>query len=160
MSSARILVRAAIYDDFSAQFLAHIREAVTVGDPRGRHTVIGPVISADALEKTRARIGRAVAAGGRTPHRDTPSRNERKLTSDGPRETRGPAGGTPALPDASLFKYFLATADDNYAKQLAALSVARGEAVKFSTGQKEIMVMRELSEPKKAHILFRGEYNQ
>ena len=37
---------------------------------------------------------------------------------------------------------------------------ARGEAVKFASGQKEIMVMRELPEPKKAYILFRGEYNQ
>jgi hypothetical protein len=36
----------------------------------------------------------------KTPKRDTPSANERKPTPDGPRETRGPAGGTPALPDA------------------------------------------------------------
>jgi len=40
----------------------------------------------------------------KTPHRATPSANERKLTSDGPRETRGPAGGAPALPEDANFK--------------------------------------------------------
>jgi hypothetical protein len=67
---------------------------------------------------------------------------------------------TPALPEASLFDYFLATTDADYAKQLAALSTARGEAVKFSSGQKEIMVMRELPQPKKSYVLFRGQYDQ
>ncbi len=60
----------------------------------------------------------------------------------------------------ALFDYFLATADADYAKQLGALSAARGEVVKFASGQKEIMVMRELPEPKPAYVLFRGEYNQ
>jgi hypothetical protein len=59
-----------------------------------------------------------------------------------------------------LLAYFLATVDADWKKELDALATARGEAVKFSTGQKEIMVMRELPEPKKAYILFRGEYNQ
>jgi hypothetical protein len=36
----------------------------------------------------------------RTPHRDTPSGNERPSTPGGSRETRAPAGGTPTLPDA------------------------------------------------------------
>lgn len=60
----------------------------------------------------------------------------------------------------TLIEYFLAAADAEYAKQLAALSAARGEMVSFASGQKEIMVMRELPEPKPAYILFRGEYNQ
>ncbi len=38
----------------------------------------------------------------RTPKRDKPSASARNSTPDGPRETRGPAGGTPALPDARL----------------------------------------------------------
>ena len=58
-----------------------------------------------------------------------------------------------------LFDYFLA-ADADIAKQTAALSTARREVVKLAGGQREIMVMRELPEPKKAYILFRGEYNQ
>ena len=59
-----------------------------------------------------------------------------------------------------LFDYFLATANEGYSKQLAALSAARGEAVKFMGSQKEIMVMRDLPGTRPAHILFRGEYNQ
>ena len=58
-----------------------------------------------------------------------------------------------------MFDYFLA-ADADIAKQTAALSTARREVVKLAGGQREIMVMRELPEPKKAYILFRGEYNQ
>ena len=60
----------------------------------------------------------------------------------------------------ALFDYFLATADADWKKHFDALATARGEAVKFASGQKEIMVMRELPEPKPAYILFRGEYNQ
>ena len=59
-----------------------------------------------------------------------------------------------------LFEYFLSAVDADFAKQLAALSATRREVVKFSGGQREIMVMRELAEPKKAYLLFRGEYNQ
>jgi hypothetical protein len=59
-----------------------------------------------------------------------------------------------------LHDYFLATADADWATQLAALQTARGELVKAAEGTKEIMVMRELPEPKKAFTLFRGEYNQ
>ena len=38
----------------------------------------------------------------RRPQQDTPSTNARNTTSDGPRETRGPAGGTPTLPEADI----------------------------------------------------------
>ena len=61
---------------------------------------------------------------------------------------------------ASLFDYFLATADADWVKQLKSLENARGEAVKFSTAQREIMVMRELPQPKKSYVLFRGQYDQ
>ena len=59
-----------------------------------------------------------------------------------------------------MLDYFLATADADWKKQLDALAAARGELVKFSDAQKEIMVMRELPQPKKSYVLFRGQYDQ
>ncbi len=67
---------------------------------------------------------------------------------------------TSRLPPSTLRDYFLATADADYAKQLDALKTARGELVKAADGVKEIMVMRELPQPKKAFTLFRGAYDQ
>jgi hypothetical protein len=61
---------------------------------------------------------------------------------------------------AALEDYFLATVDAELPKQLDALKAARAELVKFADGVKEIMVMRELPQPKKSYVLFRGEYNQ
>jgi hypothetical protein len=43
---------------------------------------------------------------------------------------------------------------------LAELKAARAELTTFSDQQKEIMVMRELPEPKKAYVLTRGEYDK
>ena len=60
---------------------------------------------------------------------------------------------------AALEDYFLATVDTEFPKQLAALKSARAELVKFADGVKEIMVMRELPQPKKSYVLWRGEYN-
>jgi hypothetical protein len=60
---------------------------------------------------------------------------------------------------AALEDYFLATVDVEFPKQLAALKAARAELVKFADGVKEIMVMRELAQPKKSYVLWRGEYN-
>ena len=60
---------------------------------------------------------------------------------------------------ATLEDYFFATVDAEFPKQLAALKAARAELVKFADGVKEIMVMRELPEPKKSYVLWRGEYN-
>jgi hypothetical protein len=81
-------------------------------------------------------------------------------TSDASGGAPNAARGARALPEEMLFDYFLATADGEWAQQLKSLETARGEAVKFSSGQKEIMVMRELPQPKKSYVLFRGEYNQ
>ncbi len=61
---------------------------------------------------------------------------------------------------AQVRAWFLATADADYARQLDVLKAARGEAGKAAEGVKEIMVMRELPEPKKAYVLFRGQYDQ
>ncbi|MFA6545583.1 MAG: DUF1553 domain-containing protein [Limisphaerales bacterium] len=59
-----------------------------------------------------------------------------------------------------LEDYFLAVVDAEFPKQLAALRSARAELVKFADDVKEVMVMRELPQPKKSYVLFRGEYNQ
>jgi hypothetical protein len=59
----------------------------------------------------------------------------------------------------SLFEFALA-ADPEWQKHLAALQSARGEQGKFVDGVRELMVMRELPEPKPAYVLFRGEYAQ
>ena len=61
---------------------------------------------------------------------------------------------------ATLFDHFLMTADDAWMQHLAALQAARGALAQFNDGLKEIMVMRELPEPKKAYVLYRGEYTQ
>ncbi|MEN9572270.1 MAG: hypothetical protein RL514_125 [Verrucomicrobiota bacterium] len=58
-----------------------------------------------------------------------------------------------------LADHYLHTLDTGYQKQLAALKAARAELVKFADGVKEIMVMRELPQPKKSYVLWRGEYN-
>ena len=60
----------------------------------------------------------------------------------------------------SVRDYFLATADPDFAKQLEAVEKARAAAVQAADGIREIMVMRELPEPKKAFTLFRGQYDQ
>jgi mono/diheme cytochrome c family protein len=58
-----------------------------------------------------------------------------------------------------LFEQFLAS-DAEWQNHLTALLNARTELAKFNDGLQEIMVMRELPEPKKAYVLFRGEYAQ
>lgn len=57
-----------------------------------------------------------------------------------------------------VFEFYLATTDAEWSKHLAALQAARGDLAKVADGIKEIMVMRELPQPKKAYVLFRGEY--
>ncbi|HUE70708.1 MAG TPA: DUF1553 domain-containing protein [Pirellulaceae bacterium] len=59
-----------------------------------------------------------------------------------------------------LFDFYLATADAEWSKHLAALQAARAEHHKQADDVQEIMVMRELPEPKKAYVLYRGEYAQ
>ncbi|RFC49136.1 MAG: Protein of unknown function DUF1553/DUF1549/Planctomycete cytC [Verrucomicrobia bacterium] len=69
----------------------------------------------------------------------------------GAAEARGamdPGGANP-LPEAP-----------EYSAQLEVLKQARAELVNTRTALKEIMVMRELPQPKKAYVLFRGAYDQ
>ena len=65
ISVQRIVVHGSIYEEFKERFIAHCRGNVRMGDPRDRATVVGPMITAEALAKTRALIASAVAAGGR-----------------------------------------------------------------------------------------------
>jgi glyceraldehyde-3-phosphate dehydrogenase (NADP+) len=65
ISVQRIFAHEKIYGELRARLIAHIRDKVKTGDPLDRTTVVGPMISRDALERARARIANAVAAGGR-----------------------------------------------------------------------------------------------
>ena len=60
----------------------------------------------------------------------------------------------------SLRNYYFSTLDETAKQKRAALLAARAEEVKFADDAREIMVMRELPQPKKAYVLWRGEYNQ
>lgn len=61
---------------------------------------------------------------------------------------------------ALLRDYYFAAIDEDAKKQRDTLKTARAEEVKFADETREIMVMRELPQPKKAYVLWRGEYNQ
>ncbi|MEJ7591093.1 MAG: DUF1553 domain-containing protein [Planctomycetaceae bacterium] len=71
-----------------------------------------------------------------------------------------PAGQLDEIQRATLFDHFLMTTDDAWTQHLTALQSVRGALAQFHDGLKEIMVMRELPEPKKAYVLYRGEYTQ
>jgi len=59
-----------------------------------------------------------------------------------------------------LFAYYLAAVDAEWRKHLDALKSARQQANAAADGLREIMVMRELPQPKKSYVLFRGQYDQ
>ncbi len=59
-----------------------------------------------------------------------------------------------------LLDHYLATSDEVWTQHLAALQTARSALSQYNDGLKEIMVMRELPQPKKAYVLYRGEYTQ
>ena len=65
ISVQRVVVHESIYEDFRARLVACIAEKIKTGDPRDRATVVGPMITRDALAQIRARIDAAVAAGAR-----------------------------------------------------------------------------------------------
>jgi acyl-CoA reductase-like NAD-dependent aldehyde dehydrogenase len=68
ISVQRVVVHASIYDDFRARLVAHVAEKIKTGDPRDRATVVGPMITRDALDQIRARIDAAVQAGAKIVH--------------------------------------------------------------------------------------------
>ncbi len=61
---------------------------------------------------------------------------------------------------ALVLDAYLSLVDRDWASHLAELQNARDEHNKVADSVREMMAMRELPEPKKAYILFRGEYNQ
>jgi glyceraldehyde-3-phosphate dehydrogenase (NADP+) len=65
ISVQRVLIHESIYDDAKARLVAHIAEKIKTGDPRERATVVGPMITADALAGIRGRIAAALAAGAK-----------------------------------------------------------------------------------------------
>ncbi|MFZ4767374.1 MAG: DUF1549 domain-containing protein, partial [Roseimicrobium sp.] len=62
--------------------------------------------------------------------------------------------------DDRSFNYYLSTVDAEWRRHLDALQTARSEVTEQASKIKEIMVMRELPEPKPAYILNRGDYAQ
>jgi acyl-CoA reductase-like NAD-dependent aldehyde dehydrogenase len=63
ISVQRVIVHESLYAAFREKFAAHIRNKVRAGDPRDRATLMGPMITAEALEQVNKRIAEALAAG-------------------------------------------------------------------------------------------------
>lgn len=60
----RVIVDAAVHDDFVARFVERAR-ALRVGDPKDPGTRIGPIINADQLKSIQDKVSRSVDAGAR-----------------------------------------------------------------------------------------------
>ncbi len=73
ISLQRIFVNRAIYDDFKEAFLAAVAEKALAGDPRDPSTLVGPMITRQALDNVLGWIAAAEQAGAR---RLTPDRVE------------------------------------------------------------------------------------
>jgi acyl-CoA reductase-like NAD-dependent aldehyde dehydrogenase len=65
ISVQRVYVHRRIYGNFREALLSHINGKVKTGDPRARETVIGPMISPEAVEKISTWVDQAVAAGAK-----------------------------------------------------------------------------------------------
>jgi glyceraldehyde-3-phosphate dehydrogenase (NADP+) len=68
ISVQRIIIHDSIYEVFRERFAAHVREKIKTGDPRERATVVGPMITRDALAGVQRRIEAAVKGGARIVH--------------------------------------------------------------------------------------------
>ncbi len=68
ISVQRVLVHEQVYKDFRERLIAHTREHIHAGDPRDERTVVGPMISNEALRKIQERIAAAVADGATILH--------------------------------------------------------------------------------------------
>jgi hypothetical protein len=71
-----------------------------------------------------------------------------------------PATGLSPGQLAWLEPFYLATVDQPWSEHLAAVKTARAAFYAALDRTREIMVMQELPQPKKAYVLFRGEYTQ
>ncbi len=72
----------------------------------------------------------------------------------------GPAAALPESTREQLFQWYLLRQDADYRAALSQLQQSRMEEADLFQSQKEIMVMREMAQPKPAWVLFRGEYNE
>lgn len=72
ISVQRILIHESIYAEFKKEFLARTQEAAHVGDPADPRTVVGPMITREALDLTLSRIADAQSRGAQllTPLRE------------------------------------------------------------------------------------------
>ncbi len=61
---------------------------------------------------------------------------------------------------ASLLDFYLANHDEAYRAHFDELQKLRAKQAQLAEGTREIMVMKELPQPKTAYVLKRGEYNQ
>jgi acyl-CoA reductase-like NAD-dependent aldehyde dehydrogenase len=68
ISVQRIVVHDSLYEKFRERFTSHVKDKIKTGDPRDRATVVGPMITRDALEKIEATIKRAIANGATVVH--------------------------------------------------------------------------------------------
>jgi len=62
--------------------------------------------------------------------------------------------------ETSEFEFYLAMVSQEWSAYLIELRKAREECARVVEAMPEVMVMRELPQPKPAYILFRGEYSQ
>jgi len=68
ISVQRVVVHESLYDAFRERFALHVKEKIQTGDPHDRKTVVGPMVTRDALEKTVATLAHAVANGAKIVH--------------------------------------------------------------------------------------------
>jgi glyceraldehyde-3-phosphate dehydrogenase (NADP+) len=68
ISVQRVVVHESLYDILRERLVEHVKAKVKTGDPREKDTVVGPMITPDALAQIRKRIDAAVAAGARIVH--------------------------------------------------------------------------------------------
>jgi len=74
MSANRVLVAAAIYDEFESKYVARVAN-LPVGDPRAGDTVIGPLINAKQVAALDSQVDRAISGGARPVLRGSVSGN-------------------------------------------------------------------------------------
>jgi acyl-CoA reductase-like NAD-dependent aldehyde dehydrogenase len=71
ISVQRIYIRRRIYGEFRDAFIGYVNDRVKIGDPRSRETIVGPMISPDAVAKISAWVDQAVAAGAKLATKKT-----------------------------------------------------------------------------------------